>query len=140
MLSGKGGALEKMLMPVKLGIGSPLGSGKQYMPWIHIHDLCNMYIKALEDTSMQGAYNAVAPQHLTNKEFLKRLAKVMNKPFIMPAVPAFVLKLLFGEMASIILEGSRASSKKIEALGYRFLYTNVDSAFNDCVLFESNSL
>jgi uncharacterized protein (TIGR01777 family) len=139
VLSTEGGALKKMLIPVKLGIGSPLGSGKQYMPWIHIQDLCNMYIKAIEDDSMRGAYNAISPEHITNKEFLKHLAKVLHKPFFMPAVPAFILKLLFAEMACIVLEGSRASANKIEASGYRFVFADIDSAFKDCVLNQTNT-
>lgn len=132
VLSANGGALHKMLTPVKWGVGSPLGGGKQYMPWIHLKDLCNMYIKAIEDNNMQGAYNAVAPQHITNAEFLKRLAKVLKAPYFMPAIPAVLLRVLLGEMSSIILQGSRASCKKIQDAGYRFIYYDIDEAFYNC--------
>jgi len=131
VLSKKGGALYKMLLPVKIGFGSPIGSGKQIMPWIHIHDLCNIYIKAIEDIKMEGAYNAIAPEHLTNKEFMKTLATVLKKPFWFPNVPSFVLKILFGEMSQIILKGSRVSSKKIMKAGYDFEFTNLKTAFKN---------
>ncbi len=128
VLSGKGGALAKMLKPVRLGLGAPIGSGRQYMPWIHIDDLCNIYIKAIEDKKMKGAFNAVAPEHTTNKEFMKTLARVHNKPFLAPNVPAAVMKILLGEMAGLLLKGSRISSHKIRSAGYKFLYPGLESA------------
>ncbi|TVR69515.1 MAG: TIGR01777 family protein, partial [Marinilabiliales bacterium] len=90
VISPKGGALKKMALPVKLGLGAPIGSGKQYFPWIHLDDLCGIYIKAIEDAQMQGAYNAVAPGHITNREVMKTLADAYNRPFWAPNVPAFV--------------------------------------------------
>jgi len=131
VLTKKGGALEKMLVPVKLGLGSPIGSGKQYMPWIHIDDLCNIYMKAIEDTKMEGAFNAVAPEHITNKEFMKTLAEVLKKPFWFPNIPSFVLKIVFGEMSKIVLKGSKVSSEKIIKVDYRFEFTNLKDAFDD---------
>ena len=131
VLTRKGGALEKMFIPVKLGVGSPIGSGEQFMPWIHIDDLCNIYIKAIEDTKMESAYNAVAPEHKTNKEFVKTIAKVLKKPFWFPNVPSFVLKILFGEMSQIILKGSKVSSEKIIKADYEFEFTQLKDAIID---------
>lgn len=131
--SGKG-ALSKMIFPIKMFIGSPLGSGKQFMPWIHIEDLCNIYLKAVTDEKMFGAYNAVAPEHISNKEFTQILAGMLKKPIILPNLPAFVLKIILGEMAKIVLEGSRISSKKIENLGFHFKYPTLNSALKQIIL------
>ena len=123
VLSKTGGALEKMKTPVI----SPLGSGKQYLPWIHIDDLCQLYIIAIED-NVTGVFNAVAPQHHTSTTFSKVLAKSISRPYIGICVPSFMLKLLFGEMAIILLEGSRISSKKIEKNGYSFRFKTLEKA------------
>ncbi len=128
VLTDKGGALEKMALPVKLGIGSALGNGKQYMPWIHINDLCNIYIKAIEDDKMKGAYNAVAPDYKTNSEFTAILAKVLNKPMWFPNVPSFLLKIIFGKMSEIFLKGSRVSSEKIINSGFHFRFPELEKA------------
>ncbi|MEE9408628.1 MAG: TIGR01777 family oxidoreductase [Polaribacter sp.] len=120
VLSKKGGALEKMRTPIV----SPLGSGKQYIPWIHIDDLCEMYIYAIEN-NLEGIYNAVAPEHHTSKSFSKELANAIKRPFISLGVPSFLLKILFGEMAVILLEGSRVSIKKIEKKGFSFRFSNL---------------
>lgn len=131
VLTEKGGALARMTTTIKMGIGSPLGNGKQYIPWIHIDDLCNFYLKAVEDPSMMGAWNAVAPEHITNKEFMHTLSKILEKPFFFPAVPSFVLKTLFGKMAGIILKGSRVSAGKIISTGYNFVYPNLENALKN---------
>lgn len=131
VLSGQEGALAKMALPVRIGFGSALGNGRQYVPWIHIADLCNIYIMAIENVKVRGAYNAVAPEHKTNKEFMSILAHVMNKPFWFPNVPAILLKILFGEMAAVILDGSRVSSERIISSGYRFRYPELEVALND---------
>ena len=128
VLADKGGALERMTNTVKMGIGSPFGSGRQYIPWIHIDDLCNLYLKAVEDPAMTGAWNAVAPEHTTNVEFMRILAEVLEKPFFFPAVPSFVLKILLGKMSGIILKGSRVSSGKIISSGYKFEYPGLENA------------
>jgi len=125
VLTSKGGALTKMKTPIKLGIGSAIGTGKQYMPWIHIDDLCDIYIKAIEDDKIYGAYNAVAPEFITNKEFTQILANVLNKPFWFPSIPSFFMRSIFGEMSDILLEGSRISSDKITNTGYEFKYDNL---------------
>ncbi len=131
VLSDKGGALAKMKTPVKLGVGSPIGSGRQYMPWIHLEDICNIYIKAIEDGNMHGAYNAVAPENPSNKEFMIMLARAYRRPFWAPAVPAPVMKLLFGEMSSVLLEGSRVSPEKIITAGYEFRFPELENALAD---------
>ncbi|QBJ85635.1 TIGR01777 family protein [Chryseobacterium gleum] len=131
VLSEKDGALKKMVPPIQYYIGSPLGNGKQYMPWIHIEDICSIYEFALKNSAIEGAYNAVSPQHATNKELTKKIAKVLGKPLWMPNVPGFVLKLIFGELASAILEGSRASSQKILDAGFHFKFPDLEKALRD---------
>lgn len=131
VLSKNEGALAKMMTPIKLGIGSPLGNGKQYMPWIHIEDICSIYEFALKDPELEGSYNASAPQHTTNENLTKLIAKVLNKPLLMPNVPSFILKLIFGELADALLEGSRASSEKIEKAGFEFQFPDLQMALED---------
>lgn len=131
VLTKQGGALAKMTSPIKIGIGSALGNGRQFIPWIHIDDLCGIYIKAVEDTEMTGAYNAVAPDYKTNRDFTKTLARVLKKPFWFPDIPALLLKLIFGKMSEILLNGSRVSSEKIIKAGYSFKFINLESALLD---------
>lgn len=131
VLTAKGGALAKMSLPVKLGLGSAMGSGVQYLPWIHIEDLCGIYIKAIEDVQMQGAYNAVAPEQVNNREFTRSLARALRKPFWLPPIPSLLMKLIFGEMSSILLEGSRVSADKIIREGYSFRFPRLKEAFLD---------
>ncbi len=131
VLSEKEGALRKMLLPIKAGIGSPLGSGKQYMPWIHIADICSMYEFSLKNPELDGAFNAVAPQYATNKDLTEMTAQVLKKPLFMPNVPGFVLKLIFGELSVAVLEGSRASAEKIEKAGFRFRFPDLKEALKD---------
>ncbi|MGB5262709.1 MAG: TIGR01777 family oxidoreductase [Lutimonas sp.] len=128
VLAKNGGALQKLVPLVKSGFGSAVGTGKQYMPWIHIDDLCNMYLKALQDEKLSGAYNAATNDFQTNRSFMKTLAQVLNKPFMMPKVPGFILKLMLGEQAVIILEGSRVSADKILKNGFEFQYPELDGA------------
>lgn len=131
VLTGQGGALSKMITPVKMGIGSAIGSGKQSLPWIHIDDLCGIYIKAIEDTQMDGAFNAVAPDHKSNKEFTRTLAHVLKKPFWFPNIPTITMKLLFGKMSTMLIKGSRISAEKIKATGYNFLFPDLETALTD---------
>lgn len=119
-------ALEKMLLPIKSGLGGPLGNGRQYMPWIHLDDLCRLYLRAICDESMSGAWNAVAPEHITNRELMRTLARKLGKPFFFPPVPAFMLKLLLGEMAVIVTDGSRVSSRRLKATGFEFKVATLD--------------
>ncbi|QOD62189.1 TIGR01777 family protein [Polaribacter haliotis] len=125
VLSENGGALEKMKTPII----TPLGSGKQYMPWIHIYDLCNLYVKAVEEEFV-GVFNAVAPEFHTSKSFSKTLAKAISRPYLPIAVPGFLLKLIFGELAVILLEGSRLSSKKIIKEDFVFIFGTLKKALD----------
>ncbi len=134
VLSEKGGALKEITKPVRLGVGAPLGSGNQYMSWIHVDDLCNMFIHAMEDQNIKGIYNAVAPNPVTNKELSRLSAQILGKPFFLPNVPGFVLKLVLGEMASMVLGGSRVSSEKIQSNGFQFSFPEVKPALNDLLL------
>ncbi|GAA4166570.1 TIGR01777 family oxidoreductase [Chryseobacterium ginsenosidimutans] len=131
VLSEKDGALKKMIPTIKMGIGSPLGTGKQYMPWIHIKDICSIYKFALKNSDLDGAFNATSPEHTTNENLTKKIAEVLKKPLFMPNVPSFVLKLLFGELASALLEGSRASSEKIQKAGVVFEFPDLEGALED---------
>jgi len=128
VLAKQGGALAKMITPIKLGIGSAIGNGRQYLPWVHIEDLCDIYIKAIEDTQMNGAYNAVAPDHKTNRDFTETLAHVLRKPFWFPNIPAIVMKIIFGKMSAMLLKGSRVSSEKIKNAGYKFKFAKLEGA------------
>ena len=130
VLSKEGGALGKLSQPIKLGVGAALGSGEQYIPWIHIDDLCNMYLEAIENKEIAGVYNAVAPEHITNKSLTKIIANKLKKPLWLPNIPAFVMKLILGEMAVIVLEGSRVSSEKIMVTGFKFNYPNIIEALD----------
>jgi uncharacterized protein (TIGR01777 family) len=123
VLAKKGGALDKMKTPII----SPLGSGKQYLAWIHIDDLCQMYIQSIE-ADLTGIYNAVAPQDQTSITFSKTFAESIKKPYLGIGVPGFMLKLLFGELAVILLEGSRISTKKIEKNGFSFRFKTLKKA------------
>lgn len=120
-----------MVIPVKLGVGSAIGSGSQYFPWIHIDDLCNIFIKAIEDPRMTGAYNAVAPDQRTNKEFVRTLAHVLKKPFWFPRIPVMLMKILFGELSVMLLTGSRISSEKIKNSGYVFRFPELEGALKN---------
>ncbi|TMM32042.1 TIGR01777 family protein [Polaribacter aestuariivivens] len=126
VLSEKGGALDRMKTPIV----TPLGSGQQYMSWIHINDLCAAYIKAVED-DFSGVYNAVAPEFHTSKTFSKTLAKAIKRPYLPIAVPGFLLTLIFGELAVILLEGSRLSSNKIQENNFHFKYANLKEALEN---------
>lgn len=127
VLSNDGGALKKMKTPLV----THLGDGKQYMPWIHIDDLCEIYIKAIEDEDFEGAYNAIAPEHITNYSFSKAIAKTFKIPFLPIGAPSFILKIVFGKMATIILNGSRVSTGKIEKTGFKFKFKSLDKALKN---------
>lgn len=122
VLSANGGALERIAKPVKYGLGAPLGSGEQWVPYIHIDDLCEMYCAAIEQSKYEGSFNAVNGDHINNEDLAKATASVLNKAMWLPNVPSFVLKAAFGEMAGLILEGSRASAEKVKDVGFDFRY------------------
>ncbi len=123
------GAVGKMLPFFKLGLGAAIGSGKQMMSWIHLDDLTNMYIHALE-SNISGAFNATADIQCTNKEFSKALSKALNRPFFLPNIPKFVLQILFGEMSILLFQERNLSNQKIKSTGFTFKYANIQSALN----------
>ncbi len=131
VLTPEDGPLKKMAMPARFGLAAGLGTGKQYMPWIHIDDLCGMYLKAIEDETMDGPYNAITADYKTSTEFNRSIAKALNKPFWSPNVPSFVLKLMFGEMAQVFLTGSRISPEKMVKSGFQFQYPELEVALQD---------
>lgn len=131
VLTQQGGALSKLTALARTGFSSALGNGKQYMPWIHIDDLCTIYLKALDDNLMSGPYNAVAPEHQTNQNFSKIIAEVLEKPFWFPNIPGFLLRLLLGEMSGMLLKGSKVSSEKIRTAGYEFQFPNLKGALTN---------
>jgi len=109
VLNAKGGALPQMAFPVKIGFGSPLGSGKQWIPWIHWQDVIEMYVYSIENQLTTGVYNMVAPEPVTNKQLTKAVAKQLRRPLWLPKVPAFLLKLLLGKMSVVVLGSTRVS-------------------------------
>lgn len=135
VMSQEGGALPKLLPAIKMGLGSAIGNGKQWMPWISIEDLARMFLFVLEHKlipekpSQPLLYNAVGVEHIKNKEFMNRIAKAIHRPFFFPNIPSLVFKILFGEMSIIILNGSRISSKKIIAEGFEFKDTTIENLF-----------
>ena len=128
VLSSRGGALDKMALPIKYGLGAALGTGTQMMSWIHINDLVGIFAMALDNNNWQGVFNGVSPNVVSNNDFTIELARVLKKPLLLPKVPSIVLKLLLGEMSELVLGGQRISSEKISAAGYHFTYPTLDQA------------
>lgn len=133
VLGKNDGFLKKLIPLFKFRLGSALGSGTQYMPWIHVDDLCNMYLQAVSNINMEGPYNAAICDNTTNTVFSKTFARVFGYSIWLPNVPAFILKLVMGEMALIVLTGRRISSDKVEQTGFKFKYKNLEEALRDCV-------
>ncbi|WP_345954997.1 TIGR01777 family oxidoreductase [Mucilaginibacter sp. PAMB04168] len=131
VLTTKGGALPQLAKPVRHALGAPLGSGKQYIPWIHIQDAVDIYLQAIEGSLTPDTYNMVAPNPVTNQQLTEAVAKEFNKPLWLPNVPAAVLKLIFGEMSIVVLGSTRVSAQKVQDAGYQFKYNNIDNALRD---------
>jgi uncharacterized protein (TIGR01777 family) len=132
VLSMTGGALPKLAQPVKLGAGAPIGSGQQYISWIHLDDLCQLYIQALTDESWQGVYNGVAPGPVTNEALTRAIADVLHRPMILPNIPNFVIKLLFGEMAVVVTGGNYVLNKRIaEETSFQYQYADLTKALEN---------
>ena len=131
VLDTNGGALQKIAQPIKMYAGAPLGSGEQYMSWVHNEDLCRMFLWAIQNNEVAGPYNAVNPHPVTNAAFTKTTARILGKPLLLPNVPSFVLKLTLGEMASIVLGGSRVSCEKIINEGFTHEFQNLEDALKD---------
>lgn len=132
VLSNEGGALAEFKKPIKFGIAAILGSGKQMISWIHVDDLCRMYIYAIENNVMNGSYNAVANTPVTNKELtLKFAEKIKGKFFIPLHVPAFILKIILGGSSIEVLKSASVSNKKIKEAGFTFLYPSIEAALSE---------
>lgn len=128
VLSAAGGALPAMAGPVKLGFGAPLGSGRQWVSWIHVDDLCRLFLAMLTDEVWRGPYNAVAPHPVTNAALTSALAEVLHRPLLLPRIPAFVLQLAMGEQSEMVLTGKRVSAAKALAQGFTFQYPELREA------------
>lgn len=131
VLSTKGGALPVMDKPVRFGVGAYLGDGRQYTPWIHIEDLCRMFIYLMENEGLTGPFNGSAPEPLTNKNFIKAIAKALGRPFIPAPGPAFALKLMLGEQADMVLMSNRTTAQKILDKGFQFHFADPVAALKD---------
>ena len=125
------GALPKMSSLIRKGLGSPLGSGNQYMPWVHIDDAVNAFMNTIEKKINPGTYNLVSSQHCNNKEFTTAIGNALNRRIRLPNVPSFVLKFIYGELADILLEGSRVSNEKIKSQGFDFKYDRIEDALSE---------
>jgi uncharacterized protein (TIGR01777 family) len=133
VLSEQEGALPKLLKPIKMGFGSPLGSGDQWQSWIHERDIAGIYIFLLNNT-LSGVFNAVSPNPVTNKRMVQILADHYNKSVWFPKVPEFILRLILGEMAAVILESQLVSSEKLIAAGFHFQFVNLEHAIEDLLV------
>lgn len=131
VLSKDGGALAELSSPIRWGVGAALGNGRQWMSWIHLDDLCRIFIQALENESWKGIYNGVAPNPVTNKTLTGLAAKALRRPLWLPSVPAFALRLVLGEMALMVLCGNKVSCQKLLNEGFKFTYTDAGTTIQD---------
>jgi len=134
VLSNSGGAFPEFAKLIKYGIAGILGNGKQLISWIHIDDICRIYMEAMTNTSWSGIYNAVAPNPVNNRTFTLELAKKMKGSFFIPIpIPDFLLRLKLGARSEEVLKSSNVSSNKLKQLGFQFIYPTIDTAFRDLV-------
>lgn len=132
VLSTKGGALPKILMTKAVGVYNYFGNGKQYYSWIHIDDLCRIFISNIEDSSMNGIYNTVTPDPITNKKFTQEIKDSLGGIAALPA-PAFGLRLVLGEMADVVLNSNRVIPEKLKEIGFKFTFSDLGEAVNDLI-------
>lgn len=130
VLAKNGGALPQLVTPVKFGVGAPLGSGNQWQSWIHLRDIAGIYLFVLQN-HLEGIYNAVTPNPVQNKKMTRLIASILKKPLWLPNVPAFALKLILGEMATLALESQIVSPRKIQKQGFHFEFQNIENALQD---------
>lgn len=133
VLGKNDGFLNKLIPLFKWNLGAALGLGEQYMPWIHVSDLCRIYLEAIVNSKMEGPYNAAINDNTTNAIFSKTLAKLYGHSLWLPNVPAFILKIMMGEMAKIVLTGRRVSSDKIESTGFHFEHNDLKETLKICL-------
>ncbi len=132
VIANGGGFLQRMLLPFRLGLGGRIGDGRQWMSWIHRQDWINIALTMMADVTMQGAYNATSPNPVTNAEFTRILAQCLKRPALLP-VPAWVLKMLLGEMAELVLGSQRVLPERLLAQGYKFQYDDLAAALNEAL-------
>src|SRR5215213_5909039 len=132
VLDRHGGALQKMLPPFRLGIGGPVAGGRQPIPWIHVDDVVGLYLAAIDDDRYSGPINATAPTPVTNREFSKALGRVLHRPAMAP-VPATAIRLLYGGMAKLVIDGQRALPRRALELGYEFRHPDLDEALRSAL-------
>jgi len=128
VLAGKGSAISKLVAPARAGLIVRLGPGRQYFPWIHIDDLCNIYLKAVSDNTMSGPYNASAPGHITHDMLMSVIARQKHLPVFLPHVPQWLLHLILGEMSVVLTTGTRVSPDRLIRSGFEFRYADIDKA------------
>ena len=131
VLAKNDGALKAMATPISLFAGAPLGSGKQWIPWIHYQDMTRIYLHALDNDSLTGVYNAAAPSPVTNKEMTKAIARQLHRPVWPFNVPEKILQLILGEMSSLVLNSTHTTAQKLESSGFIFKYTQLEQALSD---------
>ena len=137
VLSNKGGAIKKFLLPLKFRISTVLGSGNQIISWIHVDDLARIYLKSIQDKNMNGVYNAVSPSVVSNRDLMYTLGKVkLRRNFLRFRVPALILKIVYGELSIEVLKSTTASCGRIKKSGYNFLYPDLQSALKSFFLFR----
>jgi hypothetical protein len=130
VLSFEQGALARMALPFRLFAGGPFGSGKQPLPWIHPADETGAIRFLIENSQASGPFNLTAPNPLTNAEFARTLGRVMNRPSLIP-VPGFAMNLLFGEVATVVLDGQRVLPRRLQTMGYEFQFPEAEAALRD---------
>lgn len=138
VIADGGGFLRRMLPPFRLGLGGRLGDGRQWMSWVHRQDWINIALTIIADSTMQGAYNATAPNPVTNAEFTRILAQCLKRPALLP-VPAWLLKILLGEMSQLVLGSQRVMPERLLAQGFKFQYDDLAAALNEALADESQS-
>jgi len=131
IIISKDGALKKITRMINSGFGSSIGTGNQWMPWIHISDLCKIFEFFLENKSLNGTFNAVSPEHVSNEELTRKTAILLRRKLILPKTPRFIIKILFGELSTILINGNKVSSEKIQKIGFEFKYEKIEHALNN---------
>ena len=139
VLSNDGGALPKMAQPIRMGIGVPIGRGSQPVPWIHIEDVCHAFLFTIQNESMNGVYNLVAPEQTTNAQMMKSISSALKKPYIPLGVPGFLLKLMLGEQSVVVLEGAFVSPQKLINVGFKFEYNELSTALSNLLTVKSKN-
>ena len=132
VLDRQGGALSKMLLPFRLGVGGPVAGGRQPLPWIHVDDVVGIYLAAIDDERWSGPINATAPHPVTNSEFSKALGRALHRPAIAP-VPAFAIRILYGGMAKLVIDGQTPCPARALELGYEFRHPDLDEALQSAL-------